>query len=175
MVAAFHPPKPTPADPLGQRLHTLFGRQLWDFIAASAPPPGEKPDWTTVTDYKLRPRILWQRWQDPQQLIGVRFDSETYYGLIDIDAESPYCHGEAITDICAALETIGITRTILLRSSHSNGLHLYIPLPELIKTFDLAVGLEECLKAQGYVVAKGQLEIFPNPKTYGVQLEIQLD
>jgi len=31
------------------------------------------------------------------------------------------------------------------------------------------VGLEECLQAQGYAIAKGQLEIFPNPKTYGVE------
>lgn len=169
MVAAFHPPKPIPAEPLGQRLHTLFGRQLWDFIEAPAPPPGQKPEWTTVKDYQLRPRLLWQRWQDSHTIIGVRFESETYYGLIDIDAESPYCNAEAIADIRAALETIGITRTILLRSSHSNGLHLYIPLPELIKTFDLAVGLEECLKAQGYAIAKGQLEVFPNPKTYGVE------
>jgi len=169
VVAAFHPLKPIPADPLGQRLYDLFGRQLWDFIEAPAPTPGEKPDWLTVTDYQLRPRILWQRWQDPDTLIGVRFESETYYALIDIDVESPHCNPEAIADIRAALETIGITRTILIRSSSSNGLHLYFPLPELIKTFDLAVGLEECLQAQGYAIAKGQLEIFPNPKTYGVE------
>jgi len=169
VVAAFHPPKPIPADPLGQRLYDLFGRQLWDFIEAPAPPPGKKPDWLTVTDYQLRPRILWQRWQDPDTLIGVRFDSETYYALIDIDVESPHCNPEAIADIRAALETIGLTRTILLRSSSSNGLHLYIPLPELIKTFDLAVAIEECLQAQGYAIAKGTLEIFPNPKTFGVE------
>ena len=168
MVAAFHPPKPLPADPLGQRLHQIFGQQLWDFIEAAAPAPGKKPAWTTVKDYQLRPRLLWQRWQAPDTLIGVRFDQETVYAVIDIDVESPYCNVEVIADIRAALETIGITRTLLLRSSHSNGLHLYIPLPELIKTFDLAVGLEECLKAQGYDIKKGTLEIFPNPKTYGV-------
>jgi hypothetical protein len=140
MVAAFHPPQPIPADPLGSASTNLFGRQLWDFIEAPRPRPGEKPEWLTVTDYPLRPRLLWQRWKDPQKLIGVRFDSETTYAVIDIDADSPYCNPEAIADIRAALETIGITRTILIRSSHSNGLHLYIPLPEPVKTFDLAVG-----------------------------------
>ncbi|MEO0988978.1 MAG: hypothetical protein AAFY20_26075, partial [Cyanobacteria bacterium J06639_14] len=65
--------------------------------------------------------------------------------------------------------TIGITRTLLLRSSHSNGLHLYMPLAEPVKTFDLAVALHECLKAQEFEIAKGQLEIFPNVKTYGVE------
>jgi hypothetical protein len=168
MVAAFHPPKPIPADPLGQRLHTLFGRQPWDFIEAPAPPPGQKPQWTTVKSHELRPRILWQRWQNAEVIIGVRFERQTYYALIDIDAHSPYCNPEAIADLRAGLETIGITRTLLLRSSHSNGLHLYLPLPELTPTFDLAVAIEECLKAQGFAIAKGQLEVFPNPKTYGV-------
>jgi hypothetical protein len=169
MVANFHPPKPIPADPLGQRLHELFGRNLWDFIEAPAPGPGEKPQWRTVTHYQMRPRILWQRWQDPHTLIGVRFESQTRYGLIDIDTGSPYCNAESVAIIRAALETLGLTRTLLLRSSHSNGLHLYIPLPEPVKTFDLAVALEACLTAQDFPIANGKLEIFPNPKPYGVE------
>jgi len=169
MVANFHPPKPLPADPLGQRLHEIFGRNLWDFIEAPAPVPGEKPKWRTITDYPLRPRLLWQRWQDLTTLIGVRFDGLTPYALIDIDAESPYCNAEAIAQLRASLETIGITRTLLLRSSHSNGLHLYVPLPETVKTFDLAVALEECLTTQDFAIANGTLEIFPNPKPYGVE------
>ncbi|MBE7386315.1 MAG: hypothetical protein F6J95_033615, partial [Leptolyngbya sp. SIO1E4] len=96
MVAHFHPPKSLPADPLGQRLHEIFGRNLWDFIEAPASAPGQKPKWRTITDYPLRPRILWQRWQDLTTLIGVRFDGLTTYALIDIDAESPYCNVEAI-------------------------------------------------------------------------------
>lgn len=169
MVANFHPPKPLPADPLGQRLHEIFGRNLWDFIEAPAPAPGEKPKWRTVTNYEMRPRLLWQRWQDLTTLIGVRFDGLTYYALIDIDAESPYCNVEAIAQLRASLETIGISRTLLLRSSHSNGLHLYLPLPEPVKTFDLAVALEECLTTQDFAIANGTLEIFPNPKPYGVE------
>jgi hypothetical protein len=169
MVASFHPPKPIPADPLGQRLHELFGRNLWDFIEAPAPNPSEKPQWRTVTHYQMRPRILWQRWQDPDTLIGVRFESQTRYGLLDIDAGSPYCNAESIAVIRAALETLGITRTLLLRSSHSNGLHLYLPLPEPVKTFDLAVALEACLTVQDFQLTNGKLEIFPNPKPYGVE------
>jgi hypothetical protein len=92
---------------------------------------------------------------------------QTRYGLLDIDAESPYCNPESLAEIRAALETIGIVRTLLIRSSHSGGLHLYIPLPEPIKTFDLAVALHECLSAQGFQFTNGQLEQFPNVKTYG--------
>ncbi|MEO1096093.1 MAG: hypothetical protein AAFX01_14475, partial [Cyanobacteria bacterium J06638_28] len=166
---AFFPPKPLPASPLGEKLWDCFGHHPWDFLQAPTPLPGEKAQWMTVKDYPLAPRLLWQRWQDPKQLIGVRFTHATLYALLDIDAGSTYCTAEAIAQIRAALETIGITRTILLRSSHSNGLHLYLPLAEPVKTFDLAVALQECLKAQGLAIAKGQLEIFPNVKTYGVE------
>ncbi|MEO0987777.1 MAG: hypothetical protein AAFY20_19890 [Cyanobacteria bacterium J06639_14] len=165
----FFPLKPSPASPLGQQLWDCFGRHPWDFLQASTPAPGKKAQWMTVKEHPLGPRLLWQRWQDPEQLIGVRFTHETLYALLDIDAGSPYCNAEAIAQVRAALETIGITRTLLLRSSHSNGLHLYMPLAESVKTFDLAVALQECLKAQGFGSAKGQLEIFPNVKTYGVE------
>ncbi|MEM1281746.1 MAG: hypothetical protein AAGG53_17385, partial [Cyanobacteria bacterium P01_H01_bin.152] len=164
----FFPPQPLPASPLGEKLWDCFGHHPWDFLQAPQPLPGEKTQWMTVKEYPLGPRLLWQRWQDPDQLIGVRFTHATCYALLDIDAGSIYYTAEAIAQIRAALETIGITRTILLRSSHSNGLHLYLPLPEPVKTFDLAVALQECLKAQGFAIAKGQLEIFPNVKTYGV-------
>ena len=158
-----------PVSALGQHLHHLFGQQPWDFLEAAAPPPGAKPQWRTVTAYPLKPRILWQRWQDPHRVIGVRFDRQTRYGLVDIDVNSPYCHPQAIAEIRAALETIGLVRTLIIRSSHSGGLHLYLPLPEPVKTFDLAVALHHCLGAQGFAIAKGTLEIFPNPKPYGVE------
>jgi hypothetical protein len=167
MVAAWNTPHPEPISPLGRHLCDIFGQHPWDFIQAIAPNPSDKPQWRTVTDYPLRPRVLWAKWQDPDQLIGVRFNSQTRYGLLDIDAKSAYCNAEAIAQIRAALETIGIVRTLLIRSSHSGGLHLYIPLPEPIKTFDLAVALHECLTAQGFQFTHGQLEQFPNVKTYG--------
>ncbi|MEL6764243.1 MAG: hypothetical protein AAFO87_11395, partial [Cyanobacteria bacterium J06607_6] len=165
----FLPLKPLPASSLGEKLWDCFGQHPWDFLQAPTPAPGEQAQWMTVKDYPLGPRLLWQRWQDPEQLIGMRFTHETFYALLDLDFGSPYCNAETIAQIRAALETIGITRTLLLRSSHSNGLHLYIPLAEPVKTFDLAVALHECLKSQGFAIAKGQLEIFPNVKTYGVE------
>jgi len=168
-VVASLPSPALTADPLGQRLWQLFGGNPWDFLEAPTPAPGEKPQWRTVKNYPLRPRLLWRRWQDANTLIGVRFKSQTYYALIDIDAGSPYCNVWAIAQIRISLETIGITRTLLLRSSHSNGLHLYVPLPETVKTFDLAVALEECLTTQGFEIKNSTLEIFPNPKTYGVE------
>lgn len=164
-----HHAEPLPADPTGQRLCEIFGHYLWQFISAEQPADATaKPSWTTVKDYPLRPRALWDQWQDANQLIGVRFTHETYYALIDLDAGGAYSTAEGVAKIRAALETIGITRTLLIRSSWRNGLHLYIPLLELVNTFNLAVALKECLKAQGFQIKAGQLETFPNVKAYGV-------
>ncbi|MBD0336992.1 MAG: hypothetical protein ICV62_16005 [Cyanobacteria bacterium Co-bin13] len=95
----------------------------------------------------------------------MRFDNKTSYALLDIDALSQYL--DQLPTIRAALETIGIVRTVLLRSSWSGGLHLYIPLPAPVSTFDLACALRQCLESQGFEVKDGQLEIFPNTKAFG--------
>lgn len=159
-----------PADPVGQRLCETFGFYLWNCIRAELPNDATaKPAWQTITKYELRPRVLWNDWQDANTLIGVRFGHETTYGLLDIDAGSDYCSAAAIAQIQGALETIGITRTVLIRSSWSGGLHLYLPLPEVVNTFNLAVALHECLKAQGFRLKAGQLEVFPNIKAYGIK------
>ncbi|TVQ07438.1 MAG: hypothetical protein EA368_14260, partial [Leptolyngbya sp. DLM2.Bin27] len=166
--------EPLPADPTGQRLCEIFGYYPWNFIRADLPDDATtKAAWTTVTTYPLRPRVLWNQWQDANQLIGVRFTHDTRYALLDLDAGGDYCTPEGVAQIRAALETIGITRTLLIRSSWSGGLHLYLPFAELVNTFNLAVTLKECLTAQGFRLQAGQLEIFPNVKAYGVQTFIE--
>ena len=162
---------PLPADPNGKRLCEIFGRYLYCSIYADAPDDAKaKVKWYTQRRYKLKPRVLYRDWLDAEKLIGVRPGHETAYALLDIDINSPYHPRQdagAIARIEAALETIGITRTIRIRSSWSEGLHLYIPLPELVKTFDLAVALKNCLEPQGFKLKLGQLECFPNVKAYG--------
>lgn len=160
--------EPLPLDPLGKRLCLTFP-YLWQAIVAANE---ADPHWQTLTKYPLRPRVLWRLWQDAAQLVGVRFDDQTNYGLIDIDIKSNYHPNQtsdALSLIRAALETIGLYRVILLRSSWSGGLHLYIPLPEAVPTFGLASALEQCLKAQGLTIAPGQLEVFPNCKSYALK------
>ena len=114
--------------------------------------------------------MLWREWQETARLVGVRPGHSTTYALLDIDIDSPYHPNQdegAIAQIEAALETIGMTRTLRIRSSWSKGIHLYIPLPELVKTFDLAVALKNCLAPQGFQIKPGHLECFPNVKAYG--------
>lgn len=167
---------PLPTDPQGQRLCKIFGHYPWCWIYADAPEPPEKPKWYTQKRYPLKNRVLWRDWQDAAKLIGVRPNHETLYALLDIDTSSPYHPNQdasAIARMQAALETIGITRTLLVRSSWSEGVHIYIPLPLLVKTFDLAVSLQNCLEAQGFRLKLGELEVFPNVKSYGTIQKIE--
>ena len=162
---------PLPSDPQGQHLCEIFGRYLWCSIFADAPDNAdEKAQWKTQRRYRLKNRVLWRDWQDAALLIGVRPGNDSVYALIDIDINSPYHPKQdagAIARIEAALETIGFTRTIRIRSSWSEGIHLYLPLPEPVKTFDLAVALKNCLEPQGFKLKLGHLECFPNAKAYG--------
>jgi hypothetical protein len=163
-----------PQDANGRRICELFGSYLWQVIVAPAPQDAsQKPQWHTITHYPIRPRILWERWQDAGQLVGVRFGQSTHYALLDIDTGSTWHSPEGIAQLRAGLETLGITRTVLIRSSWSGGLHLYLPLPESVHTFSLAVALQEGLQSQGFTLKAGQLEVFPNVKTYGVNIFVE--
>ena len=107
-----------PADPDGKRLCAIFGQYRWKPITADLPDDfTNKPEWRTQSNYPIRPRVLWNRWQDANTLIGVRFGPTTCYALIDIDAGGAFCNAKGVADIRHALETIGIVRSLLLRSS----------------------------------------------------------
>ncbi len=162
---------PLPSDPSGQRLCEVFGRYLWCSIYADVLADSSlKAKWYTQRRFPLKNRVLWREWQEAARLVGVRPGHSTVYALLDIDIDSPYHPNQdesAIAQIEAALETIGITRTLRIRSSWSEGIHLYIPLPDVVKTFDLAVALKNCLVPQGFQLKAGHLECFPNVKAYG--------
>ena len=160
---------PLPSDPHGQRLWSVFGRYPWAWLEGTpASNPSASVQWRTVTGYPLRPRLLWTRWQEAGQWVGVRFGQHTSYGLLDLDADGGYTTPEAVARIAAALETIGFTRTVIVQSSWSGGLHLYIPLPEPVSSFNLACAIAQCLRAHSLPLQPGQIEAFPNVKTYGV-------
>lgn len=162
-----HPrsPEALPRDPLGQRLCQIFPYR-WAAIVRPNQPDGS---WETLTKHAIGQRELWLRHQDAEQIVGVRFDSTTTYGLLDLDVNGiyhPNQDADALPLIRASLETIGIVRTFLIESSSSNGLHLWLPLPEPVSTFWLAAAIKRCLEAQGFVTRQGWLEIFPNCKAY---------
>lgn len=151
-----------PANPLGQKLCSIFSYR-WSWL--EAPIDGSVScKWKTNTKYPIKARSLWSRFQDAAQLIGVRFGSSTLYGMIDVDRDSRYI--DQIDDIKAALEPIGICRTIAVQSSWSGGIHLYVPLAKAYPTFSVALVIKSALEAQGFILEPGHLEVFPNCKAY---------
>ncbi|NER84069.1 MAG: hypothetical protein F6K42_31925 [Leptolyngbya sp. SIO1D8] len=150
-----------PNPPHRQRLAELF-QYPWKWIYT--PNTGDSNDWKTNENYPLKPRVLWARWQDAAQIIGVRFGRFTRYALLDIGQDSQYL--DVVSNLQYALTTLGIVRTIPIRSSDSGGIHLYIPLPQQYPTFSVACALQQCLETQGFEIAPGQLECFPNVKSY---------
>ena len=159
---------PLPLSETGQRLAKLFPNG-WDWIYADAPSPGSAIQWETIKKFPLSPIEQWTLHQDPSCVIGMRPDRYTMWGIIDIDATSKYHPSQdptAIPTILDALEDIGFCRTLLNQSSHSGGLHLYVPLPEPTSSFGVAVALKYALEAAGIQLRSGQCETFPNPKRY---------
>ena len=157
---------PPPSDPTARRLCETFCYK-WRTIQR----PEDGDDWTTNV-FPMRPRALYNRWQDAGVLIGVRFPNQTRYAVIDIDAGGDHHNTESLEKIREALETIGIVRTLLTRSSWSGGWHLYCPLPAPVSTFNLACTLKHCLEAQGIRVKPGHCETFPNIKPYARRWEV---
>ena len=159
---------PLPLSESGQRLAKLFPNG-WDWIYADAPGPGSSIAWETIKKFPLSPIEQWTLHQDPSCVVGLRPDRSTRWGIIDIDATSKYHPSQdptAITTILNALEDIGLCRTLLNQSSHSGGLHIYVPLPEPMSSFGMAVALKYALEAAGIQLRSGQCETFPNPKRY---------
>jgi hypothetical protein len=122
--------------------------------------------WLTAK-FSLTPSQIWEKWQNPDELIGLRFGVKTRYGLIDIDYGSKYYSDDGLRDIKGALETRGINETLLIRSSFSEGWHLYYFLPGAVNSFQLAQATAIALRENGLEISPGQLEIFPNVKGYG--------
>lgn len=147
-----------------ERFHRLF-TQGWDFILKETP----ESNWKTVKKFKLTAQKCWYKYTDPQQIIGLRFGTETNYGLYDIDWGSkhhPREQEESLRSLKEQLEEYGIVGFVLLQSSSSQGLHLYFFLDRPINTFRLACVMNKAAFEAGIEIKRGQLETFPNTKRY---------
>ena len=145
----------------------------YDYLYAPHPDPGAKPDWQTQSSHPLADRLLLQG----SYLYGVRFGSTTRYGLLDIDAGSPYHPRRdplALARITAALEPLGLVEHLCITSSDSGGLHLYFPFSEALSSWRLAVALSALLENAGFKIFPGWLEVFPNPKPFTTDGSISL-
>ncbi|MEJ1932480.1 hypothetical protein WDZ92_19770 [Nostoc sp. NIES-2111] len=159
---------PQPLDPIGQRFLSHF-HHGWGFIFAPTPKDGERPHWQTENRYPLQPRNLWQQYLDDGVLLGLRFDKETSYLLIDLDRKSklhPANNYLKYFELLGCLEEIGLCRPVPVQSSDSGGLHIYYFFEEKQPSFLLACAIKQTLEAAGFKIKAGELEIFPNCKVY---------
>jgi hypothetical protein len=125
-----------------------------------------KDSWVT-SHKRITDQEIWEWWLDPNALIGIGFDTKTRYALIDIDYGSKYHNKEGLGLIRAALASIGFHQTILYKSSNSGGWHLLCPLPEAVNSFKLAQVISIAFSEINLEIAPGQVELFPNVKSYG--------
>jgi hypothetical protein len=139
----------------------------FDYIYAPHPEPGQTPDWQTESRHPLSDRLL----QQGGNLFGVRFGAQTDYGGADIDIRSRYHPRQdpfAIPRIIKALEPLGVVAYLACTSSYSQGIHLYFPFQEKQSSWEVAIAIATLLENAGFKLAPGQLEIFPNPRPYGI-------
>lgn len=95
--------------------------------------------------------------------LGCRAGRSTRFAVLDIDAKSKYHNHRELHRILDALATGGIKRSVLYRSSFSEGWHLYLFFAELVNSADLRRQLLHLLTLHDFDLAKGALEVFPHP------------
>jgi hypothetical protein len=99
----------------------------------------------------------------PKYILGARSGKTTRFAVLDIDAKSKYHNLKSLDKIRAVLAAAGIKQTVVYRSSHSDGWHLYIFFDEPIGSADLRQQLVSLLMLYGFAMSKGTLEVFPAP------------
>jgi len=114
----------------------------------------------------------------PRFYLGTRAGKFTQFAVLDIDARSRYHNEASWKELRKTLIDAGLERFNLYRSSHSDGWHIYIFFEEVVPTKELRSALVRLLMANGFHIASGQLEVFPNPgnansQGYGLRLPLQ--
>jgi hypothetical protein len=149
-----------------QQLIELFLLQPFGWIFRPNLP---NTDWATNNHHPLSPGEFVRLHQDPEKIIGVRFGSETQYLMSDIDRGSsihPFRDLLRFHQFLNKMAEVGLTDPIISHSSDSEGIHVYWVFDRLLPTFNLAAAAKQFLTESGFTVAKGELEIFPNPKSF---------
>jgi hypothetical protein len=89
--------------------------------------------------------------------------------MLDIDKGSPYHPNQdplAIPRLLTTLEPLGLVSGLILQSSHSGGIHLYFPFEQTQASWKVGLVISTLLESAGFKVYPGQLEVFPNSRSY---------
>jgi hypothetical protein len=101
---------------------------------------------------------------------GCHWADETRFAVLDIDARSQYHNQEKLAELSAAVKNVGL-KINLYQSSDSGGWHLYIPLAGWQKSPEVEHTFKRWLKALGYEIKSGQLEVFPSGNALRLPLQ----
>ena len=107
--------------------------------------------------------------------LGVGFKELSRYLSLDLDRHSefhPQNNPEKFERLLAILRSIGLRSAVMIRSSWSEGLHVYYPFSKPISSFGVACAVKWTLFDHGILLRDGQIEIFPNAKSYGANGKI---
>ena len=151
--------------PEGEAFLDLFPHR-WDFIHTAHAHGMGRVQWRTESRHTLSDRLI----LEGAKYYGVRFGPDTAYAMIDIDSGSAYHPSNdkfAIQRIMDALEPLGLIHSITITSSKSGGLHLYFPFPVELSTWKTSEAIDLTLRAAGFEIKGGELEIFPNLRSGG--------
>lgn len=151
--------------PTLQDQYTSLFPYRYDPITGVGGSDGTGVSWITAQKY-LTNEELTINWRNPNRFVGVTFGKNTSYALIDIDVDSQYHPHCQIIKVEDALAKVGIHQVNWYKSSSSEGWHGYIPFSKEISTWTVAVVLTQALTTAGFEIAKGQLELFPNTKSW---------
>jgi hypothetical protein len=134
---------------------------------------------------KLQGQDKWRTWTGPledHQILGVIQDGgrgilrgchwgrQTRFAVLDIDNGSRYHNSERLAKLTTALAAVGLN-TNLYQSSESGGWHVYVPFTEWAESEDVEKTLKRWLKALGYDLRGGQLEVFPSGNALRLPLQ----
>ncbi|MEL7054512.1 MAG: hypothetical protein AAGM45_22405, partial [Cyanobacteria bacterium J06588_5] len=166
-------PAPSPAI-CHQPDETAHFYELWTALPSWSPIIKKADGWITIVNSsgKKVPLVLGtvESHYRRRIILGKRFGKLTNYLMIDIDINSPFHpRNGGIEKILAAMESLGLCRFLLIRSSVSGGLHIYFPLAEPVSSWAIACAAHAALTAAGITVAGGICELFPNKKAFNAE------
>jgi len=148
--------------------------ELWTDLPSWSPIIKKADGWITIINSsgKKVPLVLGTVESHYRRhiILGKRFGKLTNYLMIDIDINSPFHpRNGGIEQILAAMESLGLCRFLLIRSSVSEGLHIYFPLAEPVSSWAIACAAHAALSAAGITIAGGICELFPNKKAFNAE------
>jgi len=101
---------------------------------------------------------------------GCYWSHKTSHAVLDIDAGSKYHNAAELQKLQEKLAAVGLKGTPF-QSSDSGGWHLYLFLDDWEDSSQVEQTLKSWLKAQGYKIECGQLEVFPSGNALRLPLQ----